>query len=321
MRRSFCGPLPAAARTAGMTAASVRSAKASSRKDWRSGLHWRNSAASASVTSRPGSSRAVRRPMPNRALSGERSCSSSRGQAGGLPGEDRPADGFELSAAWARSPRAPCHTASRLQRRLPWAMNHSAQRMQPSATAGRTASGAAARDWVSALAALAPPMRPSATAAAEATSGSGVLELLDEAADGLRVTAHADGVDDPDEQLALQLVHGVAQSGVGGGAGDGLQGDARPRGKLRVGQQGRQGGDGVFGAVDGQLLAGEGLLGRRGVGLEEADQRALLLGGGSLGLSAAAARAGLAARTRDSDSDTRGQKCSVGRTATESWAS
>ena len=53
---------------------------------------------------------------------------------------------------------------------------------------------------------------------------------------------------------------------------------------MRVRQQRRQGRDGVFGAVDGQLLAGERFLGGRGIGFEQADQCALFGKGGSLAL-------------------------------------
>ena len=129
--------------------------------------------------------------------------------AGRLPGEDRPADRLEHASAWARPPCGRCRTASRLRRVCPAARNRSAQRMQPSATAGRTAAGAAARDWLRALAAWSPPMRPRATAAAEATSASASLSFLHEAADRLRVAADADRVDDADEQPALQLAHGA----------------------------------------------------------------------------------------------------------------
>ena len=57
-------------------------------------------------------------------------------------------------------------------------MSRSAHRMPPWATAGRTASGAVTRALLSASAALVPLMRPNATAAAEATSGSEELSCL-----------------------------------------------------------------------------------------------------------------------------------------------
>ena len=92
----------------------------------------------------------------------------------------------------------------------------------------------------------APPMRPRATAAAEATSASASFSRAIEAVDRLGVAADADRVDHADQQPALQLAHGLAQRVVGGRIGNRLQGDPRPGGKFLVGQQRRQGRHGVL---------------------------------------------------------------------------
>ena len=83
--RSSFGPPCAAFKTVGSTAASLRSASATSSRGRSSSGKRFSSVASASVTSRPGSSRAVRSPIPTRSLSLDRNCSISSG----MPPEPR----------------------------------------------------------------------------------------------------------------------------------------------------------------------------------------------------------------------------------------
>ena len=82
-------------------------------------------------------------------------------------------------------------------------------------------------------------MRPRATAAAEATSASASFSFSDQAVNGLRVAADAEGVDHADQQPALHLAQRLAQGIAGGRIGNRLQGDSRRGGEILVGQQSR----------------------------------------------------------------------------------
>ena len=107
--------------------------------------------------------------------------------------------------------------------------------------------------------------------------GVGVAQPGDEAVDRPGVAPHAQRIDDSYQEPPLDFAHRLAQGLIGGRPGDHFQGHAGPRRQLGVGQQGRQGGNGVLVAVDGQLLAGERLIAGRHVRLEHLDQLALPL--------------------------------------------
>jgi hypothetical protein len=85
-------------------------------------------------------------------------------------------------------------------------------------------------------------------------------QFLRQEVNRLRVAAHADRIDDADQQPALQPRRRLAQRLVGGRIGNRLQGDARPGGQLLVGQQGRERRNGVPVAEPRQVLAGDGFL-------------------------------------------------------------
>ena len=222
--------------------------------------------------------------MPNSALSGDRSCSSNSGR----PADCRARIAPRIASSClclGRSPRAPCRTASRLQRACPrreifprrgCSLGHCR------ATGLRRGGQRWSEPWRPA-----PPMRPERHRRAEATSGSG-LELLDEAAEGLRVAAHADGVDHADQQVALAACPAR-------GAGRHRR---RSRGSLRGLSVPTRPAAGLSTTAPAQarrlwchrwrIVCRRGLLGGRRVGLEEADQRALL--GAEAGSAAAQPR-------------------------------
>ena len=105
--------------------------------------------------------------------------------------------------------------------------------------------------------------------------GVGVGQPGDEGVDRPGVAPHAERVDHSHQQPPLELAHRLAQGLVRGRPGNRFQGYAGPRGELRVGQQGGQGGHGLRIAVDGKLLAGDRLIAGRRVRLEHLDQLAL----------------------------------------------
>jgi hypothetical protein len=112
----------------------------------------------------------------------------------------------------------------------------------------------------------------------------GTLEFSQKTGDRLGVAADAEGIDCADQQASLQFALRLAQRILRGRVGNRFQSDARPRGQLRISQQGGQGRDRVLRAADGQALAGDRLLGRRSSRLEQLDQLALLVRGRNLGL-------------------------------------
>ena len=164
-------PFFAIASTAGITASSRRSARAPTSRPCRSGAAPDAAAARASVTSRPGSSRAVVNPMLNIPLSADLSCSTSRGIPSDRRARIAPRVASMILCLGAADLRTRSYSSAALSA-FPPARARSAQRMHPSATAERTAAGASPSDFCRTLAAASLPIRPRAAAAADATSGS-----------------------------------------------------------------------------------------------------------------------------------------------------
>ena len=169
--RTGFGPLLAACNTTGKAAASPRSAKARVNRAWRSGGSLPNSSTSAWVTSRPGNSRAVVKPMARNAGSADCNCSTNSGTPADWRARIAPRVASTMRGLGTSALRTRSYSFA-ASAGWPAASSRSAHRMQPSATAERTAAGAAASDCSSVCVAAASPIRPRATAAAEATSAS-----------------------------------------------------------------------------------------------------------------------------------------------------
>ena len=134
------GPLLAACSTAGSAAVSPRSARARINSACRSGGARPNSATSASVTSRPGQFAGRRRPMANSALSADCNCSTNSGTPAACRARIAPRVASRTRCLGTSALRTRSYSFA-ASAGLPSASSLSAQRMQPSATAERTAGG------------------------------------------------------------------------------------------------------------------------------------------------------------------------------------
>ena len=88
----------------------------------------------------------------------------------------------------------------------------------------------------------------------------------------LGVAADADRVDRSRQEFAVEFVQGLAEGVVGAGVGDRLESRTGVGGQFFVGQEGGQCRHRLLVAEDGELLAGPGLVERRGVGPHNGDQ-------------------------------------------------
>ncbi len=102
--------------------------------------------------------------------------------------------------------------------------------------------------------------------------GIGIAQFGHKLRDGGRITPHTKRVDGPDQQPALHLGQGLRQGILGHWTGNGLEGDARPGGKVRVGKQRSQRRHGLAGAAGRQAFAGQRLFARRRLGFKHADE-------------------------------------------------
>ena len=121
------------------------------------------------------------------------------------------------------------------------------------------------------------PIRPSARAAAWATSGSASLSSAESGSTALVSRRTPRLPMTPTSGRPLSLPRRVAQGLVDGRIGVRLQGVAGHVRELLVAKQRGQRGDGILGADQRQLAAGVGLLFLRGVRLQDGDQLGFLL--------------------------------------------